>query len=382
MKSINSFVLLLSIIKIVIAGPLPTPRHVVDVRLDQKSAGDHLPSTSPTWHLVDDSSMNYNRDNDDLDLTSGTDKDVTIHARNSVAIERRKKKKSKGKPKAPSSGGGGGSSTMSKAGEVTGDMAKAINAATEALEEVPILGEALDVVATILNVLSKVFKAVAEMEKKSNEERAAFTQKTVQLFQAKHPEWNVVCTDDKSAQYFVGTEGKDWAHQNTATHTAMGHFHYDVYGARAGIFILEGDGGFINWAYTSGGKVHGVGVQNHRLIFSGTSPSYKPVLGGKCGIHIYRYNVNADNGNKNFDLVAIIKDTKGIIVGFVGDGDLSKTVSVSGLPHPVKFTDSDQKNKDAPISIEYDKVKMTTKDCKMGKYDHGKYQQGDCEFTC
>lgn len=36
---------------------------------------------------------------------------------------------------------------------------------------------------------------------------------------AEHPEWNVVCTDDKSAQYFVGTEGKDWAHQNTATHT-------------------------------------------------------------------------------------------------------------------------------------------------------------------
>lgn len=361
----------------------------MDVRLDQKPADDRLPSTGPTWHLVDGSSMDYNRDsfgnaNNDLDLTSGTDKDVTLRARNNMAIQRRKGKKDKAKAKAPSSGGGGGggSSTMSKAGDVTGDMAKAINAATEALEEVPVLGEALDVVAAVLNVLSKVFKAVAEMEKKSNEERAAFTQKTVELFQQKHPEWNVVCTDDHSAQYFVGTEGKDWAHQNTATHTAMGHFKYDVYGARAGIFILEGDGGFINWAYTSGAKVHGVGVQNHRLIFDGTSPSYKPVLGGKCGIHIYRYNINADNGNKNFDLVAIIKDTKGIIVGFVGDGDLSKAVSVSGLPHPVVFTDSDQKNKDSPISIQYDKLKMTTKDCKMGQYDHNKDQQGDCEFAC
>lgn len=118
---------------------------------------------------------------------------------------------------------------------------------------------------------------------------------------------------------------------------------------------------------------------------TGSPPSAKPNTGGQCSIHIYRFDINADNGNKHFDLVAIIKDTKGIIVGFVGDGDLSKpSISVAGqLPHPVVFTATDQKNKNAPIHIQYDKTSFSTSDkvCKLTKYKKGK-EEGDCTFPC
>lgn len=101
---------------------------------------------------------------------------------------------------------------------------------------------------------------------------------------------------------------------------------------------------------------------------------------------MYRYNKGDDKGNKGFDLVAIISDGAGVIVGFNGEGDLSKPVSVaSQLPHPVVFTQTNQKDKNAAIKIEYGKTTVTTgksKGCKMGKYNKGKYQQGDCDFAC
>lgn len=168
--SIISFLLLLSLVNIVIAGPLSTPRHVVDVRLDQQPADDRLPSASPNWHLVDEFSMDHHGSdsvNNDLELTSGADDDVTLRSRNNMAIQRRKGKvKGKGKG---SSSGDGGTAKMDKAAKVTGDLSKAASVATEALQEVPILGEAMDIVTTLLKVLSKVFSAVAAMEKKSDE---------------------------------------------------------------------------------------------------------------------------------------------------------------------------------------------------------------------
>lgn len=136
----------------------------MDVRLDQNPADDRLPSASPNWDFVDGFSMDYygsDSANNDSELVSGVDEDVTLRFRNNMAIQRRKHKDKK-----PSSGG---STKMNKAADVTGDMSKAMSAATEALQEVPILGEALDAVTTVLKVLSRVFSAIANMEKKSNE---------------------------------------------------------------------------------------------------------------------------------------------------------------------------------------------------------------------
>ncbi|KAE9403881.1 hypothetical protein BT96DRAFT_452782 [Gymnopus androsaceus JB14] len=73
-----------------------------------------------------------------------------------------------------------------------------------------------------------------------------------------HPGWNVVVAyaKDSHAFYGQGAEGKDWSHQNTATHTVLGKYNYDVYGVHAGIFILEGDGGFENVTYFPHAKLN------------------------------------------------------------------------------------------------------------------------------
>ncbi|KAE9398363.1 hypothetical protein BT96DRAFT_36447 [Gymnopus androsaceus JB14] len=130
-----------------------------------------------------------------------------------------------------------------------------------------------------------------------------FTQETVAQFYKLHKEWNVVITDVKHDFYGQGVQGKDWATQNTSTHTVLGRYKYQIYSARAGIFITEGDGGYENWAYI-GNAVKAVGNQKSRLIFSG-KPSSNTPKGGSCGIHLIQYNKKADGGNEAFDLVAI-----------------------------------------------------------------------------
>ncbi|KAE9383132.1 hypothetical protein BT96DRAFT_110202 [Gymnopus androsaceus JB14] len=252
-----------------------------------------------------------------------------------------------------------------------GDVAKVTGEVGAEVEGIPVVGEvlgtALEVVTAFLNILSKVFSAVSEMEKKSAEERGKFTTETVGAFMKAHPGWNVVVA-----------YGKDWSHQNTATHTVLGKYNYDVYGVHAGIFILEGDGGFENWAYMKTSQVKTVGTQNHRLIFSGPPP--KGVPKGDVGIHLYQYNKNADGSNANFDLVAIIS-VGGMVVGFSGDGNLGGPISIASQLHDtITISATNKNNKDAALDILYKgKHTLTSSSaCKMGGYDHGKYRQGDC----
>jgi len=419
MKSFYGSLLLFSIAVIVTAGPLPT-RPVVDVRLVRNPGVDdsHLPSTGRVWQIVSDSiglSADYLPENDfagasdfndNSDHFFGIDKDValrltgggvTIQSRVATQVEegtmkivKRKGgggKGEKGAPKGQSSSSvntpGGG---MKTAGKVTGDVAKVTAQVGVEVEGIPIVGEvlgtALEVVTAFLNVLSKVFNVVGAMEKKSAQQRGEFTKRTVAAFVQAHPGWNVVVTDDKHAFYGQGVEGKDWSHQNTATHTVLGKFKYDVYGVHAGIFILEGDGGFQNWAYMTGPQVKAVGNQNHRLIFSGPPPTNIPT--GDIQIHLYQYNKKDDGKNTNFDIVAIIR-CGGLVVGFSGDGNLGGPISISSQLHdPIVITATNQNKKDAALSIQYKTKKILTSDakaCKMGKYDHGKYRQGDCTIT-
>ncbi|KAE9383210.1 hypothetical protein BT96DRAFT_1009519 [Gymnopus androsaceus JB14] len=107
---------------------------------------------------------------------------------------------------------------------------------------------------------------------------------------------------------------------------------------RAGIFFLNGDGGFENWAY-KGSHIKAVGEQDHCLIMKGPPSKNKP-KSGKCGIHIYHYQQGtSQNPPPHYAIAAIIKDGGGMIVGFEGDGDLAHSVLVkSQLPLPLVFT--------------------------------------------
>jgi len=181
MKSIYSSLLLLSIAEIVTAGPLPA-RPVVDVRLDHNPTVDelHLPSTGQVWHLDDDFGNIY-KSNENLDLinerlTLRPDSGIAIQSRGAGATvakdaaEKGAKKGAKGSSSSSVNTPGGG---LDVAGKVTGDVAKVTGEVGAEVEGIPIVGEvlgtALEVVTSFLNILSKVFSAVAQMEKKSAE---------------------------------------------------------------------------------------------------------------------------------------------------------------------------------------------------------------------
>lgn len=417
------YLLLLSVASIVsvTAGPLPTtrPQAVVDVRLDPVEA---VPSTGRTWHIVSDSdipSLDLNYDNradledfsrstyytdSDMNTDIPTHKDLTLRSSSGVAIGRREvaadvakeaaKKGAKGAAKKGSkdsqSGGSKPGDGMQKASQVTGDISKGLKEASAGLDAAGPVGEvlatAVQAVSVFLDILSKVFGAVAKMEEKSAKERGEFTQKAVAEFEATHKGWNVICAyvHDKHAVFFEGVEGKDWTHRDEHTHTILGKYEYEVYGGHAGMFILEGDGGYENWAYTSA-NVQAVGYQRHRLLFGGPPPKYTPQ--GPVGAHVFQYNKGTkENPGPDSEIVVILKDKANVYIGYNGQGDLKSPVTVNSLlPHPVTFTAKDPTNKDSELDVSYDKLRFPVvekKDphCSVGGYDHNTDRQFDCTW--
>ncbi|KAE9400044.1 hypothetical protein BT96DRAFT_975542 [Gymnopus androsaceus JB14] len=386
--------LLLSIAKVATAGPLPT-KPVVDVRLDRSPSVDnlYLPSTGQVWHYLDDSigsaSVDYN--SNDVEFISTTDQGLTLRPSGGVAIAEGVTRMVRRKVAPPKPNGGGSSVNtpgggMQKAGQVMGDVAKVTAQVGAEVEGIPIIGEilgtALEAVTAFLNILSKVFSIVGEMEKKSAEVRGKFTTKTVEAFLKVHPQWNVVVAyqSDEHVFYGQGEQGKDWSHQNTDTHTILGQYKYDIYGTHAGIFILKGDGGFQNWAYMKTSQVKAVGDQNHRLIFSGPPPKNTPK--GDINVHLIQYNKGNDGNNKNFDIVAIVYIGP-TCVGFSGDKDLGSAITITSQLHDtIIITATNKNDKYAALDIAYKGKHIHTDSnaCKMGDYDWGRSRQGDCKI--
>ncbi|KAH7869576.1 uncharacterized protein C8R40DRAFT_725722 [Lentinula edodes] len=153
--------------------------------------------------------------------------------------------------------------------------------------------------------------------------------------------------------------------------------------ARAGIFMNDGDGGYMNWAWAAPhDKIKAIGYQNHRLVFTGGAPKNHPAS-GKCGVHIYQFQKNEKKANpvNHYTIVAIIKDAKGTVVGFQGDGDGSNPVLVASQLHDPLTITTGPKDK-SPLSFSLGKTKWNSKSqCSVGKYDHG-IRQMDCTFQC
>ncbi|KAK7039172.1 hypothetical protein VNI00_010076 [Paramarasmius palmivorus] len=83
-----------------------------------------------------------------------------------------------------------------------------------------------------------------------DENRGRFTQETVARSLAEHPDYNVVIVHPKHTANWEGEQGVDWAHRHQEFDVKLGGtIGYEIYVAKAGEFVLEGDGGFINWAF-------------------------------------------------------------------------------------------------------------------------------------
>ncbi|KAF5390806.1 hypothetical protein D9757_004425 [Collybiopsis confluens] len=250
------------------------------------------------------------------------------------------------------------------------------------------VGEALEVISTFLDILGQLFEAIGEEQRQEAATRGAFTQNVTDATLKAHPGWNVVTVHPKHTVNFQGSQGPDWEHNTTSIELPLsGNVGFDVYAARAGIFELNGDGGYMNWAWAAGSNVQAVGYQNHRLIFrmeisSGAPPKNEPAS-GNCGVHITQYQKNEKEVNpvNHYTLNVILKDANGMVVGFNGNGDASTTVSVtSQLPYVFEITAGNLDND--PLSFAYggDKWDSSTKGrCSVGKYDSGSRQM---DFVC
>jgi len=102
--------------------------------------------------------------------------------------------------------------------------------------------------AGIVGVAFGVTALVKQLQAEDNEKRAAFTQRTIAELNQKYPDYNFVITHHKNSK----AEGPGVVHQHVELPMAVGSAGYEIFGSRKGQpfkFVLNGDGGFINWAF-------------------------------------------------------------------------------------------------------------------------------------
>lgn len=89
---------------------------------------------------------------------------------------------------------------------------------------------------------------VKSLQASDNEKRAAFTQRMIAELSQKHPGYNFVITHHRSSK----AEGPGVVHNHVELPMAVGTCGYEIFGSPKGQpfrFMLNGDGGYINWAF-------------------------------------------------------------------------------------------------------------------------------------
>ncbi|KAJ3542454.1 hypothetical protein NMY22_g3504 [Coprinellus aureogranulatus] len=81
-----------------------------------------------------------------------------------------------------------------------------------------------------------------------------FARELVGYAREQYPEFNwVICHTDHSYSW-KGNRSVDWEHWHYELDVwGAGTIGYELYWAREGVFSLNGDGGYINWAYSGVG---------------------------------------------------------------------------------------------------------------------------------
>ncbi|KAF6753786.1 ectomycorrhiza-regulated small secreted protein [Ephemerocybe angulata] len=105
-------------------------------------------------------------------------------------------------------------------------------------------------IAAILLVMANTVLAIMHNLTKDDEGRRQFTQQTVQEGRAKYPEYNWVVVHPKHTTTFDGEKGVDWGHLHHEYDLIVGGtVGYEVYWFTGGKFEIQGDRGYLNWAY-------------------------------------------------------------------------------------------------------------------------------------
>lgn len=89
---------------------------------------------------------------------------------------------------------------------------------------------------------------VKSLQGNDNDKRAAFTQRTIAELNQKYPGNNFVITHHKGSK----AEGPSVTHDHVELPMAVGSCGYEIFASPKGQpfkFVLNGDGGYINWAF-------------------------------------------------------------------------------------------------------------------------------------
>ncbi|KAF9068327.1 hypothetical protein BDP27DRAFT_829511 [Rhodocollybia butyracea] len=133
----------------------------------------------------------------------------------------------------------------------------------------------------------------------------------------------IVKTNLRYDPLFQGDKGRDWFHNTTKVKTIKGWYSYDVYTARAGVFVNYGDGGWENWAYApkEDPKLVVSGWEKHTLQYTGGATQNHPQP-GQCELLSIEDKVTKH-------LILIVKDGAGATIGFTTNAD---PTSKAGFP--------------------------------------------------
>lgn len=89
---------------------------------------------------------------------------------------------------------------------------------------------------------------VTGLQRSDNEKRSEFTQRMISELTQKHPDYNFVITHHKGSK----AEGPEVVHDHVELPMAVGSAGYEIFASRKGQpfkFELNGDGGYLNWAF-------------------------------------------------------------------------------------------------------------------------------------
>jgi hypothetical protein len=90
---------------------------------------------------------------------------------------------------------------------------------------------------------------VKSLQASDNDKRAAFTQRMIAELNQKYPNYNFIISHHRSSK----AEGPGIVHNHVELPMAVGSCGYEIFASPKGQpfkFVLNGDGGYINWAFS------------------------------------------------------------------------------------------------------------------------------------
>ncbi|KAF6759307.1 ectomycorrhiza-regulated small secreted protein [Ephemerocybe angulata] len=122
--------------------------------------------------------------------------------------------------------------------------------------------QASNIEGDVNNILNLVRSQVGS----GNQGRIDFTQRVVREGSSRFPQYNWVIVHTAHLTRFDGASGRNWNHWHYEFDiNPGGTIRYELYWFESGTFELQGDGGFINWAWT--GQVSSISPSGRVITF-------------------------------------------------------------------------------------------------------------------